>query len=66
MTHDAPDAAVPREGSGTGRRTSILVLDDEPIVCKRLKPFFQKAGYEVGRSGAPTRPWPGCANGAST
>jgi DNA-binding NtrC family response regulator len=53
MTHDAPDAAVPREGSGTGRRTSILVLDDEPIVCKRLKPFFQKAGYEVeafGRS----------------
>ncbi len=28
-------------------RTSILVLDDEPIVCKRLRPFFQKAGYEV-------------------
>jgi DNA-binding NtrC family response regulator len=28
-------------------KTSILVLDDEPIVCKRLKPFFQKAGYEV-------------------
>ncbi|WP_175577093.1 response regulator [Desulfovibrio sp. DV] len=25
----------------------MLVLDDEPIVCKRLKPFFQKAGYEV-------------------
>ena len=25
----------------------ILVLDDEPIVCKRLKPAFQKAGYEV-------------------
>ena len=25
----------------------ILVLDDEPIVCKRLKPVFQKAGYEV-------------------
>lgn len=31
----------------TDRRTSILVLDDEPIVCKRLKPFFSKAGYEV-------------------
>ncbi len=29
------------------RRTRILVLDDEPIVCKRLKPAFQKAGYEV-------------------
>ena len=29
------------------RRTSILILDDEPIVCKRLKPFFQRAGYEV-------------------
>ena len=26
---------------------SILVLDDEPIVCKRLKPAFQKAGYDV-------------------
>lgn len=28
-------------------RKRILVLDDEPIVCKRLKPAFQKAGYEV-------------------
>ncbi len=25
----------------------ILVLDDEPIVCKRLKPAFEKLGYEV-------------------
>ncbi len=25
----------------------ILILDDEPIVCKRLKPAFQKIGYEV-------------------
>lgn len=34
--------------SGPGeRRTQILILDDEPIVCKRLKPAFQKAGYEV-------------------
>jgi DNA-binding NtrC family response regulator len=31
----------------TRQRTSILMLDDEPIVCKRLKPFFQKAGYEA-------------------
>ncbi len=29
------------------RETQILILDDEPIVCKRLKPAFQKAGYEV-------------------
>jgi len=28
-------------------KTQILILDDEPIVCKRLKPAFQKAGYEV-------------------
>lgn len=28
-------------------RTSILILDDEPIVSKRLKPSLQKKGYEV-------------------
>lgn len=28
-------------------KTRILILDDEAIVCKRLKPAFQKAGYEV-------------------
>ncbi len=28
-------------------RTSILVLDDEPIVCKRLKSALEKRGYEV-------------------
>ena len=28
-------------------RLRILILDDEPIVCKRLKPTFQKMGYEV-------------------
>ena len=27
--------------------TRLLILDDEPIVCKRLKPAFQKVGYEV-------------------
>ena len=25
----------------------IMVLDDEPIVCKRLKPALEKLGYEV-------------------
>jgi len=52
MTPDAKEnlASVPAQdpgGDAPRRRTSILVLDDEPIVCKRLKPFFQKAGYEV-------------------
>ena len=25
----------------------VLILDDEPIVCKRLKPAFQKMGHSV-------------------
>jgi DNA-binding NtrC family response regulator len=29
------------------RKYRILVLDDEPIVCKRLKPSLEKLGYEV-------------------
>lgn len=29
------------------KKTRILILDDEPIVCKRLKPAFDKLGYEV-------------------
>ncbi|RLB20856.1 MAG: response regulator [Deltaproteobacteria bacterium] len=29
------------------KRTSILVLDDEPIVCKRLRSALEKKGYEV-------------------
>lgn len=28
-------------------KLQILVLDDEPIVCKRLKPALDKYGYEV-------------------
>jgi len=28
-------------------KTNILVLDDETIVLKRLKPALEKAGYEV-------------------
>ena len=35
------------ESDGSAKKTQILILDDEPIVCKRLKPAFQKAGYEV-------------------
>lgn len=30
-----------------GSNTSILILDDEPIVSKRLKPSLEKKGYEV-------------------
>jgi len=29
------------------QKTKILLLDDEPIVLKRLKPALEKAGYEV-------------------
>jgi DNA-binding NtrC family response regulator len=29
------------------RKLRILVLDDEPIVCKRLQPALEKLGYEV-------------------
>ena len=28
-------------------KTRMLILDDEPIVCKRLKPALEKQGYEV-------------------
>jgi DNA-binding NtrC family response regulator len=31
----------------TDHKTQVLILDDEPIVCKRLKPALEKAGYEV-------------------
>jgi len=49
-TDNTPD----KDAQGGRRRTSILILDDEPIVCKRLKPFFQKAGYEVEAYNVPT------------
>ena len=29
------------------QKTTVLLLDDEPIVCKRLKPSLEKAGYDV-------------------
>jgi len=38
------DTAKSNNGS---ERMQVLILDDEPIVCKRLRPAFQKAGYEV-------------------
>jgi DNA-binding NtrC family response regulator len=30
-----------------GEKTSILILDDEAIVLKRLRPSLEKAGYEI-------------------
>lgn len=38
---------LPTEEGTVPNRAQLLILDDEPIVCKRLKPAFQKAGYEV-------------------
>ncbi len=29
------------------KKLKILILDDEPIVCKRLKPSLEKQGFEV-------------------
>jgi DNA-binding NtrC family response regulator len=31
----------------TERKTQVIILDDEPIVCKRLKPGLEKVGYDV-------------------
>ena len=32
---------------GDEQKTKILILDDEPIVIKRLKPALEKSGYDV-------------------
>lgn len=34
-------------------RLHILILDDEPIACKRLKPALEKCGYDVETYGNP-------------
>lgn len=31
----------------SAKKLKIMVLDDEPIVCKRLQPALEKLGYEV-------------------
>ena len=31
----------------TQGKLKIMILDDEPIVCKRLRPALEKQGYEV-------------------
>ena len=35
------------ETPASALRRRMFILDDEPIVVKRLKPAFQKAGYDV-------------------
>ena len=35
------------QSNDSTKKLQILILDDEPIVCKRLKPAFLKAGYDV-------------------
>ncbi|RLB84472.1 MAG: response regulator [Deltaproteobacteria bacterium] len=32
---------------GSEQKTKVLILDDEPIVLKRLKPAMEKSGYDV-------------------
>lgn len=32
---------------GSEQKTRVLILDDEPIVLKRLKPALEKSGYDV-------------------
>ena len=32
---------------GNEQKTKVLILDDEPIVLKRLKPALEKSGYDV-------------------
>jgi CheY-like chemotaxis protein len=36
-----------QRADGGGEDLSVLVLDDEPIVCKRLKPALEKSGFVV-------------------
>ena len=44
----ASTAGVQERAGGAAQGTlSVLVLDDEPIVGKRLKPALEKAGLEV-------------------
>ena len=44
MLVDYPNA---QGGEPGGRRRRILILDDEPIVGRQLKPTLEKLGFEV-------------------
>jgi DNA-binding NtrC family response regulator len=36
-----------KEETMNEKKLRIMILDDEPIVCKRLRPALEKYGYEV-------------------
>lgn len=36
----------------TRRKRTVIILDDEPIVCERLKPALEKVGFEVETFGS--------------
>ncbi len=43
----ATTAVAERKGALAGEKLHLMVLDDEPIMGKRLKPALTKAGFEV-------------------
>ncbi len=43
----ATTATAQRKGALAGEKLHLMVLDDEPIMGKRLKPALTKAGFEV-------------------
>ena len=43
----ATTATAQRKGALAGEKLHLMVLDDEPIMGKRLKPVLTKAGFEV-------------------
>jgi CheY-like chemotaxis protein len=46
-TGEAMTGADAGHGAGNLGKLSVLILDDEPIVGKRLTPALEKAGFEV-------------------
>jgi CheY-like chemotaxis protein len=51
---DTMTGANAEGGASGGGSLSVLILDDEPIVGKRLTPALEKAGFEVECFEAPT------------
>jgi CheY-like chemotaxis protein len=44
---DARKERVVKKERAAGEKLQVMILDDEPIVGKRLKPTLSKAGFEV-------------------
>ncbi|MFO8058451.1 MAG: response regulator [bacterium] len=45
-TMETPEQRKPK-GKKAGEKLNVMILDDEPIVGKRLQPALTKAGFEV-------------------